>query len=464
MSPTGSAAAGSAPAAWNPANWSPGRGLLRALLLWVLLGVVAVAWPPSLPLWQLAGVGLVGLILLATAQLLADPGLEIERRVAPSLPLGEWSEVALELRQDVSRFWRLTPRLEVYDHHPEHAESRGLPVVLHPGRIGSESREFSALLRYELRPRRRGAADFAGIEVWCSSLFDLLRRRHRPGALESVRVLPNFRPILSEGLAGIEERMVTLGFHLQRRRGEGLEFQELRDYREGDTLRQVDWKATARRGRLVTRQFQEERNQQVVLLLDCGRRMHAEEGDLTHFDHVLDAALLLGFVANRQGDAIGMQAFAGEERWLPPLRGAGSVNRLLDAIHDLQTTGVSPDYSAAAARLMERQRRRALVLLLTNLRDEDADELLSAVQTLRRRHLVVVASTRELALAALRDQPVVDHRSALEVTSAHHYLRARGEAHQRIRATGAFVLDVEPPVLPHALVARYLEIKRAGQL
>lgn len=450
--------------AWNPANWSPGGGLLRALLAWVLLGVVGAAWPPFLWVWQMGGVALVVLLLLAAAQLVAPAGLEVTRRVAPSLPLGEWSEVALELRQDVARPWRRTPRLEIYDHHPEHSENRGLSIVLQPGRIGAESGEFSALLRYELRPRRRGLSDFGAIEVWRSSFLDLLRRRLRPGAPESVRVLPNFRPILSEGLAGIEERMHTLGFHLQRRRGEGLEFQELRDYREGDTLRQVDWKATARRGRLVARQFQEERNQQVVLLLDCGRRMHAEEGDLTHFDHVLDASLLLGFVANRQGDAIGMQAFAGEERWLPPLRGAGSVNRLLDAIHDLQTTSQSPDYSAAAARLMERQRRRALVLLLTNLRDEDADELLAAVQTLRRRHLVVVASTRELALAALRDQPVIDHRSALEVTSAHHYLRARGEAHQRIRATGAFVLDVEPSVLPHALVARYLEIKRAGQL
>lgn len=450
--------------AWNPANWSPGAGLLRALLVWLLLGVVAMAWPASQMLWQLAGFALVALVLAATVQLLVSPQLEVERRVAPSLPLGEWSEVALELRHDVSRPWRRTPRLEIYDHHPPHAENRGLPIVLQPGHIGSESGEFGALLRYELRPRRRGAADFGTVEVWRSSFLDLLRRRQRSGAPEAVRVLPNFRPILSEGLAGIEERMVTLGFHLQRRRGEGLEFQELRDYREGDTLRQVDWKATARRGRLVARQFQEERNQQVVLLLDCGRRMHAEEGDLTHFDHVLDASLLLGFVANRQGDAIGMQAFAGEERWLPPLRGAGSVNRLLDAIHDLQTTSQSPDYSAAAARLMERQRRRALVLLLTNLRDEDADELLAAVQTLRRRHLVVVASTRELALAALRDQPVTDHAAALEITSAHHYLSARTEAHQRIRATGAFVLDVEPPVLPHALVARYLEIKRAGQL
>lgn len=447
-------------------SWAPGPGLLRLLLGWSALGLLVVAWPAALPSWLLVGGVLLVLVLAAVVQLLSDPRFAADRTVARSLPLGEWSQVRVEVRMDPS-WWRRSPRLEIFDHHPEHAESAGLPFVFRPEGPGPASRDSDDLavgLSYELRPRRRGAAQFGAIEIWRSSFFDLMRRRYLPKAAQTVRVLPNFRPILSEGLAGIEERMTRLGFHLQRRRGEGLEFQELRDYREGDTLRQVDWKATARRGRLVARQFQEERNQQVVLLLDCGRRMHAEEGDLTHFDHVLDASLLVGFVAHRQGDAIGMQAFAGEERWLPPLRGAGSVNRLLDAIHDLQTTGESPDYSAAAARLMERQSRRALVLLLTNLRDEDAEELLPAVQTLRRRHLVVVASTRELALAALRDQPVKGHREALEVTAAHHYLRARTEAHQRIRSTGAFVLDVEPPKLPHALVARYLEIKRAGQL
>ncbi len=111
-----------------------------------------------------------------------------------------------------------------------------------------------------------------------------------------------------------------------------------------------------------------------------------------------------------------------------------------------------------------RFRRRALVLMMTNLRDEFAAELLPAIQVLRRRHLVLVASTRELALARLRDQPVTDHRSALAVSAAHLYLAARRGAHAAVRGAGAFILDVEPPELPVALVARYLDIKRAGQL
>lgn len=444
----------------------PGRGLLRLLAGWTVVALAAAAWPdgPWPDLWRFAGLAIAGLAGLALLDLAGPGPVDVDRRVDGSLPLGEWSTVDLELRRRAGGLFAGRPvRLEVHDHHPTGAEVEGLPhhVVL-PGNGGGG--DTGTRLAYRLRPRVRGPARFEAPEVWQTSILGLLRRRRRPGPATDVRVLPNFRPLLVQGLAGVEERMASLGFHLQRRRGAGLEFRELRDFREGDTVRQVDWKATARRGRLIAREYQDERDQQIVLLVDCGRRMHARDGDLQHFDHVLDACLLLAYIAHRQGDAVGLQAFAGEERWLPPVRGAATVPRLLDALHDLETTSDSPDYTEAAALLMRRQRRRALVLLLTNLRDEDAEELLPALESLRRHHLVVVASTRERELGAMRDQPVLDHRAALEVAAAHHYLEARERAHARIRAAGALVLDVEPRALPHRLVASYLEIKRAGQL
>lgn len=431
----------------------PGRGLLQLLLAWVGLSLLAVAVPATFVPWQVSGVAL--LVATTVAAFSAGrPALAVERRVAPSLPLGEWSEVRLRLISEES----LDLQLEVFDHYPTSAELEGLPVTLTIPAGGAIE------LVYRLRPRRRGDVKFDRVEIWRRSAFDLIRRRFRLGEPERVRVLPNFRPVLVQGLIGMEERVAQSGIHLQRRRGEGLEFQELRDYRDGDSQRQIDWKATARRGKLISRQYQDERNQQIVLLLDCGRRMHATEGDLTHFDHVLNAALLLSYVALRQGDAVGVQAFAGEERWLPPTRGPGTLHRVLDALHDLETSNESPDYLGAATQLMARQSRRALVLVLTNLRDEFADELLPTIRMLRRRHLVLVASTRELALARLRDQPVTDHRSALSVSAAGLYLTARASAHHRARDAGAFILDAEPQELPLALVARYLDIKRAGQL
>ena len=399
---------------------SPGRGLLRLLAVWLLLAVVAAAWPVLRPLWILGGGAIVLFSLLALLELRRPPRLEIERRVPSQLPLGQTTEVELRVRSREPR----ALDLEIFDHYPTSAELEGLPqrvqipaladgVDAADGVDGVDAAAGEGMaIFYRLRPRRRGDVEFSRVEVWRHSSFDLWRRRFFFGAPREVRVLPNFRPTLIRGLAGLEERLAQVGVHLQRRRGEGLEFQELRDYRPGDTQRQINWKATARRGQLVTRQYQDDRNQQLVLLLDCGRRMHAREGELTHFDHVLDAALLLAWVALRQGDAVGVQAFAGDRRWLPPVRGRGALERLLDAIYDLETSTESPDFPAAAALLMERQRRRALVLLLTNLRDEDDDELIPAIRTLRRRHLVLVASTRELALGRLRDQPVENFRAA----------------------------------------------------
>ncbi len=435
-------------------SWIPGRGLLRLLLAWVGLSILAAALPAWHGPWIVVGLAILVVTGIAVAELTTSPGLTISRHLPASLPLGEWTDVTLRL---VSTYRRAV-HCELFDHHPSSAESRKMPATLTLPSNGTQA------LTYQLRPRRRGDVRFQHVEIWRRSFGDLLRRRYLLGDVAQVRVLPNFRPILAQGLAGAEAHVAQLGMHLQRRRGEGLEFQELRDYRDGDSLRQVDWKATARRGKLIARQYQDERNQQVVLLLDCGRRMHAREGDLTHFDHVLNAVLLLTYVAIRQGDAVGLQTFAGDDRWLPARAGTDTLLRMLDTIHDLQTSTESADYATAAARLMARQRRRALVLLLTNLRDEDTDEVLRTIHALRQRHLVLVASTRELALGALRAGDVSSHRAALDVSATHHYLAARSQAHAAVRAAGALVLDVEPPLLPSALAARYLDIKRAGQL
>ena len=453
----------SRPARWTRVVW-PGRGSLRLLLVFLLLAVAATAWPQLAIAFSAAGIAIVVLWLSAAIQLRRMPLPTVRREVAPSLPLGEWTEVSL--RFEAPEGARLV--FELFDHYPTSAELDGLPATIRlegdrqreePGDQGTET-----VQRYRLRPRRRGAASFGPVEIWLRSRGDLLRRRAFIGEGEHIRVLPNFRPVLLRGLAGVEHRLAQLGVHLQRRRGDGQDFKDLRDYRYGDTMRIVDWKATARRGRLVSRNYQDERNQQLFLLIDRGRRMHAREGDLTHFDHVLDACLFLTWVAGRQGDAVGLQTFPGDERHLPPVQGPRATSRILDVIYDLETSNESPDYQEAAARFLEGQRRRALVLLLTNLRDEDAGEIVLAVRSLSRRHLVLVASVRELSLRHLSSQPVVGFESALEVSVTHLYLEARRRAHEAVRAAGAFIIDVEPQDLPASLVHRYLEIKRAGRL
>lgn len=438
---------------------SPRAATLGLLALWLAVAVAAAAEPavarPWLGrLWLIQGAALAVALAFDARAVRRLPAPTAGREVAGTLPLGVW--IPVRLRLDNASDAGLD--FQVFDHHPVEADVEGLPRHVHlPPGGWSE-------VEYRLRPRRRGPAAFAPAELLLRSPLGLWDRRLRVGDDEPVRVLPNFRPLLGYTLLAVEDRLADLGIRLHPRRGEGTEFRELREYRHGDSSRHVDWKATSRRRKLITRDYQEERNQQVVMMIDRGRRMRSREAGLSHFDHVLTAVLLLTYAAARQGDAVGLSTFGGEARWLPPVKGRAATAAVLDAVHDLETSAEVPDYLAATTHLQARLRRRALVLVLTNLRDEDASELLPALALLRRRHLVVVASLRERVLGETLAGEVATFHDAVTVAACHHYLEARERAHEQLRSLGILTLDVEPERLPIAAVNRYLEIKRSGVL
>ncbi|WP_132646140.1 DUF58 domain-containing protein [Pseudomonas aeruginosa] len=203
----------------------------------------------------------------------------------------------------------------------------------------------------------------------------------------------------------------------------------------------------------------------VYPLLDCGRRMRSQDGDLSHFDHALNASLLLAYVALRQGDAVGAMTFAGDDRrHLPPGKGSAQLGALLNTVYDLQTSQRPADFPEAVQAVLSRQRRRALVILVTNLRDEDDEELLGAVKRLGRQHRVLVASLREEVLDTLRHEPVARYEQALAYTGTIDYLNARNGLHEKLAAHGVPVLDARPSELGPELISRYLGWKRAGVL
>lgn len=431
----------------------PAPPLLAACVAWALLGAAASAGLVPASAWQAAGMALA---LLAAVDLwrlrrLAAP--EAVRELPEVLPLGVEREVRLRLDAGPRRL-----RVDVHDLHPPGWPVSGLPRTL------SLAPATSAGFGYRLTPDARGDHAFGGVQLRLHSPWRLWRRRLVAGAPLQVRVYPNFAPLARLALLGAEQASRLVGAHLRRRRGEGTDFHQMRDYRVGDSLRQVDWKATARMRRLISREYQEERNQQLLLLLDTGRRMLARDGALAHFDHALDAALVVAWLALRQGDAVGLLASGGEQRWVAPQRGPGALDALLRQGYDLQPRPVATDYLAAATELSLRQRRRALVMLLTNLRDEDLDDLLAAVRLLQRRHMVVVASLREDALDTVLATSVEDLPQALRAAAAARYLERRAAAHEALRRHGVAVLDVTCAELPGALVDRYLTIKRDGLL
>jgi uncharacterized protein (DUF58 family) len=243
-----------------------------------------------------------------------------------------------------------------------------------------------------------------------------------------------------------------------------MDFDQLREYREGDSQRKIDWKASQRMGKLISREYQDERDQQILFLVDCGRRMQAKDDDCSHFDHALDATLLLAYVGLRQGDSVGLMTMSGADRFLAPHRSRETVNRILNAVYDLQPGMLTTDYYQAAVTVGRRLRKRALVVILSNLRDEDDDTLLPALRLLQKRHLVLFASLREKALDDAVAAPVVDYDSALTHAAAIDYRLQRDAAFDRLKLGNVVCLDVAPQRLAVALVNQYLEVKRSGRL
>lgn len=437
----------------------------RLLLSWlsVLLGLnillgIAAALQFKLPdtLHAVAWGLLLALLLLAlldAARLRRRPCVRVQRKMPASLALGRWGEVRLTL--DHNYLQPLTVR--VFDHAPDGLNVEGMPqsIELRPGERSE--------LGYRLRPVRRGHFSFSRCEIHLPSPLGLWSARHFVDVDDSTRVYPDFARLYGAQLLGVDNWLSQLGVRQRQRRGLGLEFHQLREFREGDSLRQIDWKATARQRTPIAREYQDERDQQIIFMLDCGRRMRSQDDELSHFDHALNACLLLSYVALRQGDAVGLCTFAGEQpRYLAPVKGSGQLNLLLNAVYDLDTTRRTADYQAAANQLLARQKRRALVILVTNLRDEDDEALLAAVNQISRQHRVLVASLREEVLDQLRQSPVQTLPEALAYSGTVDYLNTRDELHDRLSANGLSILDTRSSEFGAALVTRYLGWKKAG--
>jgi len=432
----------------------PTQRLLWSAFALLVLAIAAAIWPGLALPWALVAVvlGLLAAVDGLAALSIAAPAA---KRIVPgSLALGVRHEVVLRFANPVSA--PLT--LEAYDHAPAHAETEGLPRrVTIPAQGWAE-------LRYGLKPVARGDLAFGRVELRLGSRAGLWQVKRFTGEAGTVRVYPNFAALAGFALLATDNRLSQIGILQRRRRGEGMDFHQLRDYREGDTPRQVDWQATARMGKLISREYQDERDQQVVLLIDCGRRMAAQDAALSHFDAVLNAALLLSYVGVRQGDAVGFLTMSGEERWFAPRKSAATVSAILNRVYDLRPTLHTTDYTTGALSLMKRLRKRALVIVLSNLRDEDDESLAPALALLQSRHLVLFASLREAILSRALGARVNDFERALTHASAAEYLQRRELAFRRLEHGGAVCLDVEPDQLPVALVNRYLDIKRSGRL
>jgi uncharacterized protein (DUF58 family) len=387
--------------------------------------------------------------------------VRLTRRLPPAFAIGVSRPVSVAIEHDGRRGFEC----ELYDHVDSSAAVHGLPLRLDL----PAGRRVEA--EYTLTPTRRGEIEIAPAEVRVRSRLKLCELLTRVGTSEMRRVYPDFAQIARYAWLASDRRLQEIGIKTYQRRGEGTDFKQLAEYRYGDSVRHIDWKATLRLDKPIVREFQDERDQRVMLLIDCGRRMRADERasgvGTAHFDQVLNAVMLLAHVALGQGDAVGALTFGtapGGERLFAPRKGAHALNALMGELYGVQPTPSHSDYLTAAQDLLRRQSKRALVIVITNFRDEDGSELGQALALLRSRHLVLLASVRERIVGELIGQPLASLDASLEVASAHLYEQARRDAFRRLAARDALMVDAEPERLGIELVNRYHAVKRAGMI
>ncbi|HEY3092870.1 MAG TPA: DUF58 domain-containing protein [Vicinamibacterales bacterium] len=381
------------------------------------------------------------------------------RHLPAAFAIGARKPVELAIETEETAEWRC----ELYDHADATLETEGLPVRL---RLRGGTRVTTT---YMVLPTHRGEVAFAPADIRVRSRWGLCELLETIGEREVRRVYPDFAQVARYAWLAGDRRLQEIGIKTYQRRGQGTDFKQLSDYRTGDSVRHIDWRATLRLGKPIVREFQDERDQCVLFLVDCGRRMRADDRDqtigTTHFDQVLNAVMLLTYVALKQGDAVGAMTFgspAGDERAFAPRKGTHALNALMGELYGVQPTPTHSDYVAAAQELLRRQHKRALVIVITNFRDEDSSELGHALRLLRSRHLVLLASLRERVVRELISQPLGRERAAIEVASAHLYEQSRRDAFARLSARDALMVDAEPERLGVELVNRYHAIKRAG--
>ncbi len=318
------------------------------------------------------------------------------------------------------------------------------------------SRQFS----YTITPQERGADAFRGTSIRFPAPLGLCQVQQLLPTEVPVRIYPNVLAIREYEMLKQRGRLDLMGVRRSRIKGLGQEFRSLRDYNEDD-YRLIDWKASARRGRLVVKEFEQERNQGLIVMIDAGRHMMGEVNGVSKIDYALDAGLMLMHSAERQGDQIGLLVFNDlVQRWISPRKGRAQVAAILDAIHDLEAQPVESDPTRAVGHLTSRWTKRSLVVVFTDAETEAQGKGLAAsLKSLAKRHLVMVVRVSDPRLRELKAMSVVDSQSLYLKAASAIYSDERNKASRALFTSGLENLESEPEELSAKLISAYLRVK-----
>jgi uncharacterized protein (DUF58 family) len=402
----------------------------------------------------------IGVLVIAVALALAivdhratpaPAGIPVERVADPQLSIGVANRVTLRVTNPFARPLRLLLADSVpvsFD-----VDQRRSALTVAPREAGE--------VAYAARPHHRGTFSFGDIHLRLRGPLDLVERQGRITATAPANVYPDLHEIrryevtLRRGLA------YDAGQRRARIPGAGTVFERLREYLPDDDPRSISWTATARRGRPISVEYETERQQRILVLLDAGRMMSSTLGGLTKLDHAVNTALMLSYVATAKGDEVGLLGFADTVRsYAPPRRGRKQFLRLTEELRRLEVTTTEPDYRAAFEFLRARTARRALVVLFTDLVDDEASRaLVAAITRLAGNNLVLCCLLADPQLAEVATKVPSSTTELYERVVAEDVQEARARALAILRRRGVHTIDVPAERLTVATIQRYLELK-----
>lgn len=399
---------------------------------------------------------LLAALALADRRLALRAVVEVRRHPRGRVHVGVENRVVVRLKN----LGRAAARLQVRDDAPLGFEVKGALLELVLPAFSQQERSYLAT------PLKRGKFAFGDLHLRARGPLGLCAVQAQVKAALEVRVYPDMRGASRLMLATAAHDLTNLGLRRIHRDGAGSEFARLRDYVQGDSIRDIDWKATARRRRPVTRVHETERSQTVILCVDAGRTMAARVDALTKLDYAVNAALFLSFVAIQNGDRVGVAIFAdGVRAFLSPEGGRQQYRRIVDTLYSAQAALTFVDYQALFRELSRRVRKRSLVAVFTDLiDDEQARSLVAPLHRMARRHVALCIALRDQALEDLVRARPQEADEAYRQAVGLELLEEREQLKALIARDGVQLVDAAPRELTIAAVNRYLEVKRRGLL
>jgi uncharacterized protein (DUF58 family) len=435
------------------------RPTARAVLLFVCgipPALFLMIFDPELWPWSLAyGALVLGLIAADAAMAFPPRALRIAATVPVSLQIGETGALVVSIAATPHRG---TTAFDLLAEHRGEADPPPLMIMMLPPQSGASA-------SIPLVPRQRGRLFVDAVWLRWRGPLRLTLFSRRVAVDRVIDVLPNVRGVHAQALQFFA-REAVFGTKVQQQKGEGTEFDALREYAPGLDSRFIDWKHSARHGRLLCKEFRTERNHHVVLAFDTGYLMREPLEGLPRLDHAINAGLLLAWISLQGGDLVGVFGFdAAPRQFQQPLRGMTGFSRLQRAAAGLEYRHEETNFTLGLASLNARLKRRALVILFTDFVDTVTAELLvEATERVAKRHVVVFVTLRDAVLDQVADAPPGRFEDVAKAVVAHDFLRDRTIVLERLQRLGVHCLDVPSRSLPVTLINRYLLVKQRGLL